>query len=149
MLQSLTTNAAGLTALAAILAVVIGPWIQSHGATKQGRSQAFGQFITQSISEIVNEIARMVELAIQVRAYGTQISEEAKEKLYLSHLRATLLVGKHTDPGLSLCSKISILRDVVLDSNVNSGSIEMAVDNVSKAFDAFVASERARIRSGG
>jgi uncharacterized membrane protein affecting hemolysin expression len=147
VLNHLKEYANVLVAIAALLAVLIGPSIQAFGAIRQGRSQAISNLSTALITEAVNQVSRIILLASEYQSSDWAKKNDILRGIYHSEAAVILIMGQKTAITRRLESSLRCLREA-LHANKDGHSIEKLINDINEVFFEALAEERKNIRSG-
>lgn len=143
----LNSYAPGLTALAAVFAVVVGPALQSWGSVRQGRSQAIGIFATEMVKTCISEIAQLINLTSDLYSADVLDMRRVRRELYATQLKISLIIGRSTPAGRAVCDDLERIQEGAF-AGVSSGTIEAAITDLKVHFEVFLALERKKIQTG-
>lgn len=147
ILSDIDSHAAGLAALAALLAVVIGPALQSIAAVKQGRSQAIAAFTGSLTQSAINETARLISLVADLYSSPKDGRKSIQKEIYNCELKVTLIVGTSTEVRNQVVTYLSLIRSGA-ESFVTSDEMERLVAELKTSFDKLIKEERVNVRQG-
>lgn len=147
LISFVDAHAAGLAALAALLAVLIGPTLQSIASVKQGRSQAIAAFTGSLTQSAINDTAQLIALVAELYAAPPDHRRPLQKRIFDCELRATLIIGTSTLARSQLVTYLALIRDGA-ERLVESEEMERLVQELKASFESVLLEERKNVRSG-